>query len=359
MSNIFITGATGLLGWNLAKELLRDEDMMLYLLVRENEKGSAKQRIFNLIKRDCDKNTKTGMVNRVKVIEGDITCQNLGIDKHELKELSCKIDKIYHCAALCEFAVPLEKIRKINVYGVKNVLDFASKCNLKSFNHVSTVGVAGKSGGTFYEDSLDIGQAFNNTYEQSKFEAEKLLKNYSNDFPIVIFRPAIIVGHSFTGEVNEFQMFYQLLHFLSLELLDEIPINKSMVYNITPVDYVAKAIAIISSNSKNTGKTYQLANPISTSFNFFLDTAVSYFGFKKPKVVSEEKHNYNKLSGFCKKILDIYMPYLTHKKIIYDTTNFDLAMDGVAFKWPIIEKKLLTKIFRFCNDKNYIKKRKR
>lgn len=361
MKNILIAGGTGFLGWNITKELLKDK-CNIYLLVRTKDKKSPQQRIRALISKDFKKNHIRDIKKRLRIVEGDIVEPRLGIEKAKRKELVKIIDTIYHCAALCDLGASLKKNRKINVEGTKNTLEFAEECQeggqFRCFNHISTAGVAGDFHGIFYENFLDKGQGFNNTYEQSKFEAEKLAQGYKKQgLPTAIFRPSVITGDSITGEVNNFQMLYQFLHILSLELFEELPINKTVRYGLVPVDYVAKAISLVSSNDYN-NKTYHLVNPNTISFNLFLDVAVDYFGFRRPSLVSEQTYNYEKLTGFRKSLIDLYLPYLIHKRILFDARNFESAVDSKGFSWPKVDEKFLIRLFRYCDKIGYIKRKR-
>ena len=164
--NIFITGGLGSLGFYIVKSLLKDKDVSLMLLARRKNGKPAKTRLEEVVKRNYRGNYKN-ILKRITLIEGDITDRELFIDRTNWKKLRNSIDTLYHSAALCEFAVPLDKIRKINVEGTDNVFNFASDCfksgRLKKVNHISTVAVAGDKQGEFYENQLEVNQGFNNT----------------------------------------------------------------------------------------------------------------------------------------------------------------------------------------------------
>ncbi len=362
MENIFITGGAGFLGWRLTRILLDKTDSKLFLLVRQISRKSVRERIDGLINKSYSRKKRRKMRNRIEVIKGDITEKNLGMKRAHIEELSKEINTIYHSAALCQFNVAMPIIRKINLGGTKNVLDFALKCKVngrfESFHHISTVAIVGDAGGVLYENSLDMGQKFNNTYERTKFEAEKLINKYrKKGLKVSIYRPSVIVGDSITGEVSDFQMFYHPLHIFSIEIFEEIPADRVLKYNLVPVDYVARAIYLISSYKKNDNKNYHLTNSHSITFNSLLDTARAYFGFKKPKITPENRFNFKKLKGFRKKVIEPYLPYFNHKEIIFDMSNFKKAINGTHFTWPVIDKKLLRRLFKYCKDVKYINRK--
>jgi len=171
---IFLTGATGLIGSYLLKILL-ENNHKIYVLARSKKNKSAKERVTDSVQFWEDKIS----TNNLTVLEGDITQENLGLDKASQNILSNEVEEIFHCAASITFNLPLEEARKINVGGVKNVLDLAFAWNhtgkLQKVNHTSTAYVCGDYEGVFREDDLELGQGFISTYEQAKFEAERLI----------------------------------------------------------------------------------------------------------------------------------------------------------------------------------------
>lgn len=80
---------------------------------------------------------------------------------------------------------------------------------------VSTVGVGGRYYGALPEQWLNTPRNFHNTYEQSKAEAEIILKTeVDQGMPITVHRPSMIVGDSQTGRILNFQIFTICLNLL-------------------------------------------------------------------------------------------------------------------------------------------------
>ena len=362
MRNIFITGATGFLGSYILRELLRNEEISPIVLVRNKKGESADRRIDRVLRYFYgDKNYKI-IARRIRIVEGEVDKRSLGINDKIRESLANEIDEIYHSAAVAQFRMPLAKIRKSNVDGTKNIFDFALECKdkgrLKTVNHISTTYVAGTRSGIFYEHELDVGQGFNNTYEQTKYEAELLVRGYQEKgLPITVFRPSILTGDSVEGKTNNFKMLYQPLHFFSEELFEIAPINRFAKENLIPVDLVAKAIIMISSENKNADKIYHIANTSTVEMGHFIDIAEDFFGFKKPELIPFEYFDMTKLSPVQRKLIEPYIPYFNYKTM-FDSSEAQKIIIEKELKYPVIDDRFLERIFKFCAKSGFIKPKK-
>jgi long-chain acyl-CoA synthetase len=109
-------------------------------------------------------------------IVGDISESRLGLGEHLYAQLCASVATIVHCAASTKFTLPLDESRKTNVHGTENLLQFARRAkSLKLLLHVSTVYIAGRKSGPLCEAELRHPDGWFSPYEQSKFEAEKLI----------------------------------------------------------------------------------------------------------------------------------------------------------------------------------------
>lgn len=298
---IFLTGATGLVGSYLLKILLQ-HGHKVYCLARSKDNKSAKQRVKDILN-FWDKKVYPKYHRNLEVVEGDIAKKNLGLSKKNRDLLKTDTEEIFHSAAVTDINWPLNKIRKVNVGGTKNVLDFALKCKkLKKVNHISTAYVCGNYKGVFSENDLDVGQKFSSTYKQTKFEAEKLVRTYRKNIPIDIYRPAVVIGESKTGKINEFKNIYQFIQLCSLEIFDSFPILNGRV-SIVFVDDCAKAIYLISQNSTKNNNTYHIFPGNFVSLEKFIEFSSRFIGFKKPKIISLDDFDLNKFTAVQRAIL--------------------------------------------------------
>ena len=347
------------MGFYLAKRFLQDEDIKLILLVRPNRNLSARQRVERLLKERCSEEEYNSIKDRLEIIEGSITSPNLGLAKEQRERLSREVGTIFHSAALAKFDVPYEKIKEINVDGTRNVLDFALEClenrSFESVNHVSTIAVSGTYRGIFYEDSLDEGQGFKNTYEQTKFEAEELIQAYrAKGLNVNIFRPSAIIGDSQDGYAINFRVIYQPLRIFSLGIYKQIPAKGSMKCNIVPVDFLSDAIYLIYTHGHPHNRTFHLTNTHEVPGEFIFKTASEFFGYPDLEMIPLDDFDMNSLRGARRLLLEPYIPYFNHNEIEYDNKWAMNILNKNGFRWPKVDRKLLHTIFQFCLDTQFI-----
>ena len=227
---------------------------------------------------------------------------------------------------------------------------------LKKINHISTIFVHGDYKGLFREDCLDVGQKFNIPYEQSKFEAEKLIEKYrKKGLWINIYRPGIIIGESTSGKIFKFEHIYQLLHLWSLESLEIFPIKNASL-NLSPVDLTSTLLYFLSTrvNIKNINYHLLSVQPIST-LDFF-DFAKNYIGFKKPIRIDWEKYNIDDLTPAQR----ILIKKVTIFNIISSTRVSCVLTKRILkkykFHWPFYDNTFLVNIIKYALNAKFIKK---
>jgi thioester reductase-like protein len=253
----FLTGYPGFIGKRLAAELVKTHpDARLYLLVQPKFMKDAKKYARSL----------PGGGKNVELFQGDIVDMHLGLSSAEYNQLCDEVTDIFHLAAISYLGVPPPTANKVNVEGTRNVLELAHDARrLRRFNHFSTAYVSGDRVGVIAEDELDLGQQFRNAYEQTKFQAEKLVRRAGErGLEVVIYRPGIVVGDSKTGEIDRFDGPYYmgiLLVTSPLSVPLPLPGNGVAPLNVVPVDFVTRAVVHIAEDPRATGRTFHLVDP--------------------------------------------------------------------------------------------------
>jgi thioester reductase-like protein len=326
---IFITGATGLLGSYLLKILLQNGHKV-YVLARPIAGKNARDRVTDILRFWDYK----GSTDKLIVLEGDVTKQDLGLSFQDTKLLKNDIEEIYHSAAITDLNSPLEEIRKANVEGTRNILELSrtmtEKGRLLKVNHLSTAFVYGDYTGVFKEQNLDVGQKFETNYEESKFLAEKVVEEYrKKDLWVDVYRPSIVVGESKAGKTFQFKHIYQFIHLLCLEIFDTLPIL-GIKTSLVPVDILSQAIYAISQRAKEKNKNYHPFPQEPVSIEHLVTCAAKTFGFRKPKMVSLEGYPFRKLTPAQRAILRNSI-LAVNFRIKFDATYTNTLLQNLKF----------------------------
>jgi thioester reductase-like protein len=371
---IFLTGATGFIGRNLVERILEEDSACrLILLIRARTQEEAEER-FEEIFRSFPRNLNPQEVmDRIRVVRGDISSTNLGLDDALFVELSKEVTHIIHSAATVRFTSPLPLARQVNVEGTKNVMAFAKIAlkwgNLKQVAYVSTAFVSGSRTGAIYEDDLDCGQKFSNPYEQSKFEAELYVRQLMPELPITIYRPSIVVGNSKTGETSAFNVLYAPLKLIHRGLLTVIPGSRSTPVDVVPIDFVTDAIwHTFFCSEESVGKTFHLTaggNRVTTIGEVF-SLAARYFnemcvgeGSAKVRFVPVPvfKAVRKLLSSQARRLfqaLRVFEPYIQINRA-FDNRNAREALQGTSVTPPAFVE-YYENLLRYCIVTNWGKR---
>jgi thioester reductase-like protein len=256
MSTHLLTGFPGFIGRRLVRELLRrDAETRIVALVEARMLDVARS-----VAAEIDGS------ERVEVIAGDIAERRLGLGDEDYGRLAAEVTVVEHLAAIYDLAVPIEVAQRVNVDGTGNVLAFCRDCDrLERLDYVSTAYVAGDRTGVVYEHELALGQRFKNHYESTKFQAEVWVREEMDRIPATIYRPAIVVGDSRTGETQKFDGPYYVLRFIAASRRRHLPVPNigrgASPFNVVPVDFIIDAITALASLEQAVGETVHLCDP--------------------------------------------------------------------------------------------------
>ncbi len=286
---VLLTGATGFVGMEVLARYLERDDREIVTLVRAADIREAQDRMAavlrNLFGKDADR-----YAGRVRALPGELTAPGLGLSPAWHEQLVEQVSTIVHSAASVSFSLPIDEARAVNLEGTRRMLEFAADAQahggLKRYAQVSTAYVAGTHEGRFAECDHNVGQGFRNSYEQSKFEAEELVRSRA-DLPWTIMRPSIVVGDRRSGWTAAFNVLYWPLRALSCGLFRTVPAIPSAPVDVVSIDYVADAIHSLCESPCGIGETYNLTAGVHAStMGEIAGVASRYFSRPLPAVLS-------------------------------------------------------------------------
>jgi len=266
----FITGATGFVGRHLLQKLFARPGH-LYLLVRSGSKTKLK----NMLK-EMDAPMK-----RIDMIVGDLTKNNLGVSKKNLDLMKGKVKHFYHLAAIYDMSAGLEEQMSANVDGTSHAVHLAEAIKAKCFHHVSSIAAAGMYPGVFREDMFEEAEELDHPYFKTKHESEAVVR-HTCQIPFRIYRPAMILGHSKTGEIDKIDgpyYFFKLIQKLRNTFPKWMPMMgvEGGRLNMVPVDYVVDVLDHISHQPGLDGGCFHITDSspkrIGTVLNIFAEAA--------------------------------------------------------------------------------------
>jgi thioester reductase-like protein/short-subunit dehydrogenase involved in D-alanine esterification of teichoic acids len=249
-----VTGGTGFIGRRIVSRLLDSRpDAEVWVLVRRESLGRFERLADH-------------WGERAKPLVGDLTEADLGLTEEAIAELG-DVEHVVHCAAIYDVTatVPsmLAEQRAANVDGTRAVIELARRLNA-TLHHVSSIAVAGDFRGEYTEADFDVGQHLPTPYHQTKFEAELLVRSTAG-LRYRIYRPAVVVGDSRTGEMDKidgpYYFFGALATLAVLPQLTPIMLPDSGRTNIVPVDYVVSALVALLHTDDSDSQTFHLVAP--------------------------------------------------------------------------------------------------
>lgn len=302
---ILITGANGLLGSFLIKELLRQNHEVVGL-VRESSDLSL-----------LDQNQKN-----LHLYNGDI------LDITGLQKLfrEFPVKKVIHAAAVVSFQPrDYEMMHYINVEGTKNIVNVALENEVDKFLHISSVAALGRSSnGTVDERTSWNSSGYNSRYGISKKEAElEVWRAQVEGLKTVIINPSLILAPAdgirsssrFFSYIKGENLFYPTgdLNYIDIRDVVEITIN------------------LLHSDIEN---NRFVLNAGSISYKDFFTKAAEYQGLRAPK------YPVKKITGEMALLVDKIRSTIGNKKPMLSAESLLVSRSKVRFDNSKIKGKL-------------------
>ncbi len=182
---ILVTGGTGLVGAHLLLHLAENENN-IRAIYRNEQKTEKTKKLFSLY-------NKEHLFPKIQWIKADI------LDIPSLEFAFKDIEFVYHCAAHISFDPKDEDLlRKVNIEGTANIVNFCIDKNINKLCHVSSIAALGdlKENQTILTEDIEWNpEAFHSDYAITKYGAEmEVWRGQQEGLNVVIVNPGVIFG---------------------------------------------------------------------------------------------------------------------------------------------------------------------
>ncbi len=350
---IFLTGATGFVGAFFLKELIEKTDAKIYCLVRANTKQEALQRIKNTLKQYSI--WKPKYQHRMIAVPGSLEKPLLGLDPKEFQKISKEIDSIFHIGAFVNHAMSYERHKMANVFGTQEILRLSSTYRLKPLHFISTIAVVDGIKKEPISEDADIEKSKNlsNGYVQSKWVAEKLiLIARRRGIPCTIFRLPRVSGDSKIGSGPTSDFLWRLIQ---ASLILKTAPRVDFYDDLTPVDYICRAIHSISKNPEWINSQFHVISPrpilymslfkLLKKFGYSL-TFTDLSTWQKILINESIEKKDEKLQALASLLADVD-PTQSTKILILGCDHLKSALKKEKLKCPKIDEKLFKKYVNY------------
>jgi dihydroflavonol-4-reductase len=282
---VLVTGGTGLVGAHLVLHLIENGEI-IRVIYRNSENIQKTRNLFLLYKKEA-------LFEKIEWVQADI------VDVPSLEIAFENIEYVYHCAALISFDPKDEDlIRKTNIEGTANIVNFCIAKNIKKLCFVSSIAALGdlkEFEKTITEDTEWNPEKHHSDYAISKYGAEmEVWRGQQEGLKVVIVNPGVIIGPGFQEQGSG--IFFK-------KIKEGLPFYTNGITGfVAVIDVVRISFELMKSTIHNDRFTLIAENMV---YREFLNTIADALKVKKPSIHASPflVTVYSKIDWFISKVL--------------------------------------------------------
>lgn len=379
IKNVLLIGGTGYLGAHIIDSLMKDTSANIYCLIRpKNNKLPINrlQEILNFYFKDTYDNE---LSKRIKIICGDITKENLGLNANDYMIFKNDIEIVINSGAIVKHFGLKEDFENINVQGTQNVVDLCVKEN-KRLLHVSTISISGNGEKDetveeteenindkklFYETDIFINQNISGIYTTTKYKAELIvLEAIYKGLDAQILRLGNITNRYSDGlfqlNVDDNAFAKRIKSIIEIGAFPKYLLKHAI--ELSPVDLCAEAIVKIAKHKSNCNVIHIYNSkflPIKLLIETFATLGIELeavsdklFANITLGILNDDKQK-DKLSGIIYDFDNNYrLIYTSNVRVKYDFS--EKYLDAIGFNWKEIDSEYIIKYLKYFKKIGFI-----
>ena len=327
---VFVTGATGYLGSYALQTMLRHSDAEFFVLTRAKDESEGLTKLWKALQLHMDGPEFWSFVPRIRLVRGDLSTPQLGIDHETYREVVSRTDSVLHIAASLNRKSSKQCLNH-NLRGTLAVIKLARAAadhhGLRRFSFVSTSAVAGKrQGATLSEDEvIDWNLSDYDPYGRTKKFCEHMVEELLPDVETVVFRPSTIMGDSRFPETTQFDM---VRAFNTVFELPAFPIQPDARVDIANADWAGSALGTIHLKRELKYDVYHLSSGTASPTAREMAPVFSRASGKRapvmvPSMLGATQMAFNAIASLPQKndltlvgsLFKVFLPYITYDTV--------------------------------------------
>jgi thioester reductase-like protein len=342
MWRVFLTGATGFLGGELAVALSKKNCVeKVVCLVRAASQHEAADRIRSVFAVHQDPYDP----EKIVALPGDLTDERLPTILSRHPELA-GINMVVHAAANTSFLqqkYPI--IEETNLWGSQRIAAWASRLrSLETFAHIGTATIVGAGkevvGRMLTEDEAPNPLAKHLVgYTRSKMFGEMAVRAIIPEDKLLVIRPSILVGDTRSVVPRSFDIAWIITALRHLRMFFG---NPDAACDVIPVDYAANAILELLMNGR-THSTYHVSAAASATTCRQVFSSIGCNGSDKPPLVYLSRTHLELIKRWLRtnsSPAPELSPYSRHLEYVRDQIGrrkARLLLSGLEMYWRFID----------------------
>ncbi|MEO3869765.1 alpha/beta fold hydrolase [Nonomuraea sp. B12E4] len=274
-----VTGAAGLQGRWLVAELLA-QGRPVAAAVRG---GPARGDTLRMWLREHDVGDQA-----LTVVSADITQPGLGLSPEDQAQLSSVRD-VFNTAGLYRFGLGRDEARRTNVDGALNVARWAgTRQHLRRLVQISGYRVGGvEASSSLSEGHLSRLYRRYGAYEASKREGDAAIRAFAaaQGIPLTVVNPAIVIGHSLTGEAEQYIGLAEMVENLWAGRLPALAGTRHTFVPVVTVDHLARFLAAVPEHDHGSYSAHCLLDDATPELPELIAFLARHLGLRAPRMV--------------------------------------------------------------------------
>ncbi|MFG2818619.1 SDR family oxidoreductase [Kitasatospora sp. NPDC048365] len=285
-------------------------------------------------------------------VRADVSRPDLGLSPADHERLSATTRDIYNLAALYRFGLTRAEAAAVNADGAAHTVRWAAGLpRLRRLVHLSGYRVGSAPSTAYPLPDADERYRAEGAYEASKREGDAAVRVLAPRLgvPVTVVNPAVVIGHSVTGECEQFLGLAPLVEQLYEGRLPALAGSRRTFVPVVAVDHLAAFLAAVPEHDSEPLQLHTVLDPATPPLPELVAEVARHLGVRAPRLtvpLALVRLLPERLTGVDREALS----FLSEDR--YDTASAERLEAAVGLAHPPVEELLGRWAVRLVADRS-------